>query len=67
MVSAGFRLRVSDPDFVERTRVFPFVHVPTGFPLDVVLAGSGLEDMIIERAVYQDFEGASVPVASRRI
>ncbi len=31
----GFRLRVSDRDFVARTRVMPFVHEATGLPLDV--------------------------------
>ena len=35
MQAAGFSLRVSDPDFVRRTRVMPFVHEPTGMPLDV--------------------------------
>ena len=37
-----FVARVSDPAFVSRTRVIPFVHAPTGLPLDVVLAGPGL-------------------------
>ena len=41
MKAGGFALRVDDPDFVRRTRVFPFVHAATGMPLDVVLAGSG--------------------------
>ena len=43
MDAAGFSLRVADPDFVRRTRVMPFVHRATAMPLDVVLAGSGLE------------------------
>lgn len=43
MKAAGFALRLDDPDFVRRTRVMPFVHVATAMPLDVVLAGSGLE------------------------
>ena len=50
MGTAGFALRVDDPDFVRRTRVMPFVHVATGMPLDVVLAGSGLEDDFLDRA-----------------
>jgi hypothetical protein len=62
MQAAGFSLRVSDPDFVRRTRVMPFVHEPTGMPLDVVLAGSGLEDEFLERAVSTDIGGARVPV-----
>ena len=60
----GFRLRGSDRDFVARTRVMPFVHEATGLPLDVVLAGPGLEDQFFERAVVRDIEGVRVPVAS---
>jgi hypothetical protein len=62
MQAAGFSLRVSDPDFVRRTRVMPFVHEPTGMPLDVVLAGSGLEDEFLQRAVPTDVGGTRVPV-----
>lgn len=65
MEQAGFRLRVSDPEaFLARTRVLPFLHVPTQLPLDVVLAGSGIEDRFIERAIRIEIEGLSVPVAS---
>ena len=62
MQVAGFSLRVSDPDFVRRTRVMPFVHEPTGMPLDVVLASSGLEDEFLQRAVSLDIGGVRVPV-----
>jgi Nucleotidyl transferase of unknown function (DUF2204) len=62
MEEAGFTLRVEDPDFVRRTRVMPFVHVATAMPLDVVLAGSGLEDEFLERARATDLGGASVPL-----
>ena len=62
MAQAGFALRVDDPDFVRRTRVLPFVHGPSGMPVDVVLAGSGLEDEFIERAVPTEIDGTSVPV-----
>jgi hypothetical protein len=65
MEQAGFRLRVSDPElFLARTRVLPFLHVPTQLPLDVVLAGPGIEDRFIERAIRIEIEGLSVPVAS---
>jgi hypothetical protein len=50
MRTAGFTLRVDDPGFVQRTRVMPFVHEATGMPLDVVLAGSGLEEEFLARA-----------------
>jgi hypothetical protein len=62
MHAAGFSLRVSDPDFVRRTRVMPFVHEATGMPLDVVLAGSGLEDEFLQRAVPTDIGGTRVPI-----
>lgn len=62
MRAAGFALRVEDPEFVRRTRVMPFVHERTGMPLDVVLAGSGLEDEFLTRAVIRDVGGARVPV-----
>jgi len=62
MQAAGFALRVSDPDFVSRTRVFPFVHLATAMPLDVVLAGSGLEDEFLDRARLTDVGGTAVPL-----
>lgn len=61
MQQAGFQIRADDPEFVRRTRVMPFVHVSSGMPLDVVLAGSGLEDEFISRARWLDIEGTKVP------
>lgn len=65
MQAAGFALRVHDADFVHQTRVMPFVHVPTGMPLDVVLAASGLEDDFLDRAVPTEIGGAAVPLIER--
>lgn len=65
MEDAGFALRVDDPDFVRRTRVMPFVHLPTAMPLDVVLAGSGLEDEFLDRAREVDIGGTTVPLIDR--
>lgn len=65
MEAAGFALRVHDPDFVRRTRVMPFVHLATAMPLDVVLAGSGLEDEFLDRAVATDVGGTVVPLIDR--
>jgi hypothetical protein len=62
MEAGGFALRVEDPDFVRRTRVMPFVHLATAMPLDVVLAGSGLEDEFLERARAVDLGGTTVPL-----
>ena len=65
MEAAGFSLRVNDADFLQRTRVMPFVHVPTGMPLDVVLAASGLEEEFLDRAVPTDVGGTYVPIIER--
>jgi hypothetical protein len=62
MEGAGFTLRVDDPDFVRRTRVMPFAYVATGMPLDIVLAGSGLEEEFLARAIGMDIAGATVPL-----
>ena len=62
MTKAGFALSVDDPDFVRRTRVMPFVHLATAMPLDVVLAGSGLEDEFLSRARAVDVGGTMVPL-----
>jgi hypothetical protein len=62
MKRAGFSLRVEDPDFIVRTRVMPFVHDATAMPLDVVLAGSGLEEEFLNRARPLDIGGTRMPV-----
>jgi hypothetical protein len=62
MRAGGFTLRVTDPHFVERTRVMPFEHAGTGMPVDVVLAGSGLEDRFLSRARSIDVGGTIVPI-----
>lgn len=62
METAGFALRVDDPEFVRRTRVMPFVHLATAMPLDVVLAASGLEEEFLDRARAVDVGGTTVPL-----
>jgi hypothetical protein len=65
MEDAGFELRVNDwRPFVARTRVLPFVHRATELPLDVVIAGPGLEDDFLDRAQAVDLAGMTVPVIS---
>lgn len=61
MKGAAFELRAPDAEFVRRTSVLPFVHTPTGMPVDVVLAGSGLEDEFLERARPIELEGVQIP------
>ena len=63
--AAGFRLRVRDVDgFVAKTRVLPFVHVQSGMPIDIVLAGPGLEELFFKRRRRRTVEGVPVSVAS---
>ena len=62
MAIGGFALRVDDRDFVRRTRVMPFLHLATAMPLDVVLAGSGLEEEFAARAVVTALGDLEVPV-----
>lgn len=65
MQSGGFDLRIPDiPEFVRRTRVVPFVHRASGIPLDVVLAGPGLEEEFVARARTLDLGGVRVRVIS---
>jgi Nucleotidyl transferase of unknown function (DUF2204) len=63
MAAGGFELRVEGiEDFVKRTRVYPFVHRDTGIPVDIVLAGPGLEEEFLKRARPVDLGGVTVPV-----
>lgn len=62
---AGFRLRVRDVgEFVAKTRVLPFVHPRSGMPVDIVLAGPGLEELFFKRRRRRTIEGVPVFVAS---
>jgi hypothetical protein len=47
----GFTPQIPDPKFIELTRVIPLVHAPSDIPVDLVLAGPGLEEQFFERAV----------------
>jgi len=63
--AGGFSLRVGGADdFIRRTRVFPFLHIASGMPLDIVLAGPGLEDLFLSRARPVKMGGIVVPVIS---
>jgi hypothetical protein len=58
----GFQSRFDDPAIIAEGRVLPFVHRPTSLPVDVVLAGPGLEDEFFARAAVHDFDGVAVPI-----
>jgi hypothetical protein len=61
----GFSARIANPEaFAERTRVVPLVHGASGIPVDLVLAGPGLEERFFARIESFEVEGVRVPVAS---
>ncbi|MGH7388594.1 MAG: nucleotidyl transferase AbiEii/AbiGii toxin family protein [Candidatus Rokuibacteriota bacterium] len=63
LASAGFELRVPDAaGFAEATRVLPFVHRASRMPLDVVLAGPGLEEQFFAGAQERLVGDVRVPV-----
>ncbi len=60
----GFEPQIPDRRFVELTRVIPVVHVETKFPVDLVLAGPGLEDEFFERVVMISIGSTKIPFAA---
>ena len=59
----GFASRGEKPiDFARRTRVLPVVHGGTGFPVDVIVAGPGLEERFLERREQRMLDGVCVPL-----
>lgn len=57
-----FKPRFADPAFLAQTRVLPLVHGPTTLPVDLVLAGPGLEEEFLARARRLAVDGVAVPV-----
>jgi len=65
LAEAGFDLLVGDvAGFVETTRVLPFVHRASRIPVDVVLAGPGIEDQFFAGVEERIVGEARVPVAA---
>jgi hypothetical protein len=64
--SAGFEFAVDgDPEeFAAVARVLPFIHRRTGLPIDIVIAGPGLEEEILRRAVPIRVGRTRVPTVS---
>lgn len=60
---SGLRLReVGDvATFIAETRVIPVVHVASNVPVDVVLAGPGPEEDMMERAQLRQVGPAQIP------
>lgn len=59
-----FQRRFADPLFTETTRVIPLFHVQTQMPVDVVLAGPGIEDQFFNRVQVRQIGSVPVRVAS---
>ena len=65
LVARGFTVRIDATEvFIRTTRVVPLEHPASGLALDLVLAGPGLEDLFLERAVPIDVAGTVVPFIS---
>ena len=64
MRQQGFEIGSADRDSISRDRVVPFVHRASRILLDVVLAGPGLEEEFLRRAISVDVDGTVIPVIS---
>ena len=64
--SAGIEHRFPElaDELVRGGAVLPLVHLPSGMEVDLVLAGSGLEQLALDRAELLVVDGVRVPVAS---
>jgi hypothetical protein len=61
----GFAPRIDlSPEHLRGARLLPMVHVPSGFPLDLVLAAPGLEEEFLARSRPLDLGGVEAPVVS---
>jgi hypothetical protein len=61
----GFALRIDlSRDVLRDARLLPMVHAPTEIPFDVVIAGPGLDQELLDRAHLVDVGGAVAPVIS---
>ena len=60
----GFKPTFVDAAFLATTRVLPVVHKATGFPVDIVLGGPGLEELFASAAEKVKVGRRLVPVAT---
>lgn len=62
---AGFALRIElGEEFLREARLLPLVHVATGMPIDLVIAGSNLHAEFLDRRRVVDIGGVRVPMIS---
>lgn len=59
---AGFSPAIADEAFARETRVFPVIHDASGWSIDIVLAGPGLEHEFLDAARTIEIAGHAVPV-----
>jgi hypothetical protein len=64
LAAAGFEPRFSDAAFIAATRVIPVVHRASKMPIDVVLAGPGLEQLFLDTVVMTKLANHQIPVLS---
>lgn len=64
LADAGFSARFTDEAFIAATRVLPIVHDATHLPIDLVLAGPGLEQRFLDEVVAMPIGGKTVFVLS---
>ena len=61
---AGFEPRFADAEFMATSHVIPVSHRASGFPLDLVLAGPGLEQRFLDEVEHHRVDRHEIPVLS---
>ncbi len=64
LVKAGFEPRFADEAFAKATRVMPVVHLASGLPVDLVIAGPGLEQRFLDEVELHRIGRRQIPVLS---
>ncbi len=64
LTRAGFDPRFTDAAFIATTRVIPVVHRASGLPVDIVLAGPGLEQLFLDEVEHVELEEHRIPILS---
>jgi hypothetical protein len=59
---AKFELIIADEGFVFETRILPVIHSPSGWKVDLVLAGPGIEQLFLDEAHVFRARGGEIRV-----
>lgn len=62
--TAGFTPRFADDAFVAATHVIPVVHRSSAMPIDLVIAGPGLEQLFLEKVHVEKIGRREIPFLS---